>query len=147
MTESTPRLFTVEEVDDLIPELEELLAAQFRLQAEIERLVQHLHDELGELPRTLEPATNDTDAVRGLKTHLTRHVYDYDRGWRRVRELGAVVKDTQRGLLDFYGRIDGRLVWLCWEYGEDRLGYYHDLDAGYSGRQALQPETRTRLLN
>ena len=71
----------------------------------------------------------------------------YQEGWQRVQELGAVVKDPQIGLLDFYGRIEGRLVWLCWRYGEDALGYYHELEAGYSGRRPLGPETRDRLLN
>jgi hypothetical protein len=58
-----------------------------------------------------------------------------------------VVKDPQTGLVDFYGRIDGRTVWLCWRYGEDCVGYYHDLDAGFSGRRPLTADVRRVLLN
>jgi len=50
-------------------------------------------------------------------------------------------------MVDFYGRIDGRLVWLCWRYGEETLRYFHELDSGYSGRKPLRPEARERLLN
>ena len=59
------------------------------------------------------------------------------------RSLGAVVKDTSAmGLLDFYGRLEGRVVWLCWRFGEDRLGYYHELDTGFSGRRSLDAEAQ-----
>ena len=101
----------------------------------------------GKLPRSLADAPDDSARVRELKTDLRGVIADYERGWNDVTALGAVVKDPQVGLLDFYGRIDGRLVWLCWRYGEERLRYYHELEAGFSGRRLLRPETRDRLLN
>ena len=78
---------------------------------------------------------------------LRRRVGRYEEGWTQVRELGGVVKDPQIGLVDFYGRIDGRVVWLCWRYGEDALGYYHELDSGYPGRRPLSADVRRSLLN
>jgi hypothetical protein len=51
------------------------------------------------------------------------------------------------GLLDFYGRIEGRLVWLCWRYGEDKLDHYHELDSGFSGRRPIGNVARQRVLN
>ena len=42
-----------------------------------------------------------------------------------------------RGLVDFPALIDGREVYLCWELGEDDVGYWHDMDAGYGGREPL----------
>jgi hypothetical protein len=71
----------------------------------------------------------------------------YEAGWAEVQTLGGVVKDPQTGLVDFYGKINGRTVWLCWRYGEDSIGYYHDLDSGYSGRRALTADVRRTLLN
>jgi len=64
-----------------------------------------------------------------------------------VQTLGGVIKDPQTGLVDFYGRIEGRLVWLCWRYGEDSLGYFHELESGYAGRKPLTPDVRRQLLN
>ena len=51
--------------------------------------------------------------------------------------LGIEVKDTERGLIDFYSERDGRVVYLCYLLGEPDLLYWHDLDAGFAGRQPL----------
>jgi hypothetical protein len=48
-----------------------------------------------------------------------------------------VLRDLDRGLIDFPALREGREVYLCWEEGEDEIGYWHDIDAGYGGRQPL----------
>ena len=55
----------------------------------------------------------------------------------RIQALGAVLKDYQQGLVDFYGRIEGRLVFLCWQRGEPKVRYYHTLESGFAGRRPL----------
>jgi hypothetical protein len=47
------------------------------------------------------------------------------------------IKDIDRGLLDFPAIMDGKEVFLCWEKGEEDIEYWHDLDAGYAGREHL----------
>lgn len=140
-------MFTIEEVDALIPELSQRVAHQLALQSEIERLLRQLAAELGEVPTEITMQESDTNEVRECKRDLKSKMLEYGQGWQQVQELGAVIKDPQIGLLDFYGQIDGRLVWLCWRFGEDRLLYYHELDAGVAGRRALRPDVRGRLLN
>ena len=54
-----------------------------------------------------------------------------------IQESGVLVKDLDRGLLDFPSEREGRMVFLCWEYGEPELAYWHDIDAGFGGRQPL----------
>jgi hypothetical protein len=54
-----------------------------------------------------------------------------------LQEAGIVVRDIDRGLIDFPSILDGREVYLCWELGEDRVQWWHELDAGYRGRQPL----------
>ena len=54
-----------------------------------------------------------------------------------LREMEIVLRDLDRGLVDFPSLRDGREVYLCWEEGEDQIGYWHEPDAGYGGRQAL----------
>jgi hypothetical protein len=71
----------------------------------------------------------------------------YEEGWREVTSLGAVVKDVRTGLVDFYGHLDGRTVWLCWRYGEERIDFFHELDAGFASRKPLGPEAKQKLLN
>ena len=51
------------------------------------------------------------------------------------------VKDLDRGLVDFPALLSGNEVFLCWELGEDDIGFWHELDAGYAGRERLEPGT------
>lgn len=141
------RVFTISEVNALIPTLSVLVAQQLREQSHIEQGLAELTRLEGETPLSLEHREGDAPEVRRLKAELRRRVSRYEAGWSKVRELGGVVKDPQIGLVDFYGRVEGRVVWLCWRYGEDSLGYYHDLDAGYSGRRPLSADVRKSLLN
>ncbi|MBI2301456.1 MAG: DUF2203 domain-containing protein [Armatimonadetes bacterium] len=62
--------------------------------------------------------------------------------WRQLVEsifrLGVQVKDLERGLCDFpHLRDSGEEVFLCWHLAEDKVAYWHDLDAGYAGRTPL----------
>jgi hypothetical protein len=147
MTANGPRIFTIAEVDALIPQLSALVGRQLLSQSEIERDLAELARVAGGLPRSLEPDTADSDAVVQLKCELRARIAEYEAGWSDVQALGAVIKDPRIGLVDFYGRIDGKVVCLCWRYGEECLGYYHELDAGYAGRRPLGAGVRDRLLN
>jgi hypothetical protein len=56
----------------------------------------------------------------------------------RLREMEVVLRDLDRGLIDFPALRDGREVYLCWvEREEDEIAFWHDLDAGYAGREPL----------
>lgn len=54
-----------------------------------------------------------------------------------LRELGVEPKDGPQGLVDFPAVMDGRAVFLCWKLGEPEVLYWHDLEAGFGGRQSL----------
>lgn len=56
----------------------------------------------------------------------------------QLEALGVQLKDYARGLIDFPSMRDGRVVLLCWQLGEgDHLEWWHDLEAGFAGRQPL----------
>jgi hypothetical protein len=54
-----------------------------------------------------------------------------------LQAMEVVLRDLDRGLVDFPSIRDGREVFLCWEEGEGEIGFWHDLDAGYGGRHPL----------
>jgi len=59
-------------------------------------------------------------------------------GAASLREMEIVLRDLDRGLIDFPSLRDGREVYLCWvETEEDAIEFWHDVDAGYAGRQPL----------
>jgi len=55
----------------------------------------------------------------------------------QVQDTGALFKDINLGLLDFPALKDGREVYLCWKYGEDDIAFWHEIEAGYAGRQSI----------
>jgi hypothetical protein len=69
---------------------------------------------------------------------------EFERGQERLREyqeelekLGVHLKDPHTGLVDFPCWMDNREVCLCWRYGEPEVAYWHEIDAGFAGRQKL----------
>jgi hypothetical protein len=54
-----------------------------------------------------------------------------------LEEAGIMIRDIDRGLIDFPAIRDEREVYLCWELGEDEITHWHELDSGYRGRQPL----------
>jgi hypothetical protein len=151
------RVFTLEEANALVPTLSRLVGEQLDLGERIQRSVAELVRSGGSVgSRAAEAArgevlditvqVGDSDEVRKRKRELGRMIGRYRQGWREVQDLGVVVKDTSTGLLDFYGKVDGRLVWLCWKYGEDGVDFYHELDTGFAGRKPLA-DVRRRMLN
>jgi hypothetical protein len=54
-----------------------------------------------------------------------------------LQEMEVVLRDLERGLIDFPAMRDGREVYLCLEDGEDEIGFWHDIEAGYGGREPL----------
>ena len=142
-----PRVFTLEEANALVPTLHRLVGRQMLRQTEIEERLRKLARAAGHAPRDLEITEQDSVEVRQLKTDLMERIAAYEEGWQEITLLGAVVKDPRTGLIDFYGHLEGRTVWLCWRYGEEKIDFFHELDTGFAGRQPLGPEARQKLLN
>jgi len=140
-------VFTLEAVNALLPRLRVLMHAQMERRAEIERCLERLAQVLGGVPESVRVEEGDSDEVRSLKRELAGKVERYQSAWQEVEETGAVLKDPRTGLLDFYGRVDGKLVWLCWKYGEEAVTHYHGLDEGFSGRRPIESTMRQRHLN
>jgi hypothetical protein len=62
---------------------------------------------------------------------------DLQAGLAELAERDIVMRDLDRGLIDFPAIREGREVYLCWIEGESDIGFWHDLDAGYGGRRQL----------
>jgi len=145
--EPAARLFSIAEVNAIIPSLSALVETQLREQSEIEQGLAELTRLTGKPPRSLAAQSDDSSEIARVKQDLRGRVRRYEARWVEVQNLGGIVKDPRIGLVDFYGKIEGRTVWLCWRFGEESIGYYHDLDSGFSGRRALTPAVRRTLVN
>lgn len=78
----------------------------------------------------------DAEAER-LAREIQRAAADIEGFVNELTALGVECKSIERGLLDFPGELDGRRVYLCWMRGEPAVTHWHELDAGFAGRQPL----------
>lgn len=145
---SDKRYFTVEEANSLIPALEIHFSKVMQLRAQLRVGYEQL-EKLG-APPTAETLAIDAGPpelqrargrFRGLMEALTEAL-------AAIEETGVQVKDLDIGLCDFLGQREGREVWLCWQYGEKQIGFWHDLETGFAGRRPLENvEPPRRLLH
>jgi hypothetical protein len=147
MPPTPPQVFTLEEANALVPRLNALVGAQVDRRTAIEDRLERLASRLGAVPDAIQVEPGDDPEVRVLKEEIIASVDEYQSGWRDVEALGAVLKDARQGLLDFYGHVDGKAVWLCWKYGETAVSHYHGLNEGFAGRKRIEPTMRRLLLN
>ncbi len=143
-----PQYFTLEAANALVPQLRSIVGRQLARRSEIEERLKMLASTTGEALTELTPPTpGDPPQVRALKRDLLERIGTYQEGWTEVEELGAVLKDPRLGLVDFYGHVEGKAVWLCWRFGEDEIAHYHALDEGFSARKPIGASLKRSLLN
>lgn len=56
---------------------------------------------------------------------------------QEIEALGGSVKDYEQGFVDFYGEVDGEIVYLCWSRGESTVSHWHRLEEGYGKRREI----------
>jgi hypothetical protein len=74
-----------------------------------------------------------------LQIEAQRLAKDIEGYIAELAALGVICKGMGTGLVDFPGEIDGRDVFFCWKLGEPSVQYWHEVDAGFIGRQRLHP--------
>jgi hypothetical protein len=62
-----------------------------------------------------------------------------------LSQIGCQLKGFEPGLVDFFGRYQGRIVCLCWKHGEASVSHWHEVDAGFAGRQEITPQFEATL--
>ena len=122
------RLFTVEEANALLPSLRKILDEVTHHRDALREKAPHMQPILAAAPWNGGGKAGSEYGVEAYKLYLAIE---------RIRELGVVLKDLDMGLLDFPHERGGRVVFLCWHPPEESVEYWHDLNAGYAGRQPL----------
>jgi hypothetical protein len=82
-------------------------------------------------------------AGNGGNPALSKLLPDFDRLdalLHKVQDLGVEVKDLTIGLIDFVALHDGREVYLCWKFDEGSIQFWHEIEAGFQGRQLIDWE-------
>ena len=121
------RHYTLEEASELLPRVMELIG-QMRA----------ARDRLGD--REAREALSEAGPTNGGGAPgrtVSEGFVELRDAMMELRELEVVLRDLDRGLLDFPSIRDGREVYLCWQDGEDAIRYWHEPEAGFAGRRRL----------
>ncbi len=130
-----PRHFTVDEADGQL----EWLEARFSLLEPYLKEVrsgQARSEELSGKERTNGSGhlQEELERVNQLIEQLHKSIRDI---LEQITERGIIVRDLDRGLVDFPAIRDGQEIYLCWVRGEPEVGFWHGTDTGFAGRQPL----------
>ena len=130
------KYYTVAEANAALP----LVRAIVR---DIAQLARDLRDRYERLARVRPPekgALGDAyqEEVQQVRAEFERdqeRMHDYE---QELANLGVEIKEYHTGLIDFRSWMDGHEVFLCWRLGEPEVAFWHELDAGFAGRQKIQ---------
>ena len=132
------KYFTVEEANQMLPLVRDIVE-------DIVALFRDVHDRRERLSRVRQlPGASARDEKSVYNEELLQIEEDLDKDITKLegyvdelQRLGIELKDFVSGLVDFPSKMDGREVYLCWRLGEDEVAFWHELDAGFQGRQSL----------
>lgn len=122
------RVYTVEEADAMLPELQETLERMREARRVIVRSGERVRGAIAGNGGGSE-GREHMDALSTLRA-----------GVENLSDRGIVVRDVEAGLLDFPCLRDGRPAFLCWRLGEEHVGFWHPPDTGFAGRRPLENE-------
>lgn len=80
------------------------------------------------------------EELQQVRAELDRGQQKMEEYVRELAQLGVELKDYFTGLIDFPSLMNGRPVYLCWRLGEPEVAHWHELEAGFAGRQKLTPD-------
>ena len=110
-------------------------------------LIRPLMEEIREIRQNIMATQPETWSAiersvgNGGNPEMSRLVKSFDRLddlLHRIQRAGVQVKDLNTGLLDFPALHDGHEVYLCWQIGEKQIEYWHEIEAGFAGRQPIE---------
>jgi len=130
---SEDRIFSLAEAEALLPTLRSLLG-------EIGTAWDHVRELNPEVQKARDASAFDGFSKAGVEyvesiSHLMFLIH-------QIKELGVLLKDAEKGLCDFPYIRQGKVVYLCWQLGEDRIEYWHEIESGFAGREPLDETDR-----
>jgi hypothetical protein len=123
------KFFTIAEANALLPRIRIIMEAMQAIRQEAMRL-------RPEVWPVLEKAVGNGGSRKAGE--LLEHFRKFEKLLTELQGYGCELKGLEQGLVDFPAMMAGRQVYLCWQYNEPEIKFWHDIDAGFAGRQALQ---------
>src|SRR5438046_3053663 len=130
-----PRFFTAAEANELLPRVRPLVEGMTRARAKLD--VAERAQAVAGRAGGGNGGGLGSRALRETREAVAELSEQVGRAIAALGELGVIVKDAERGLVDFPSHRGEEIVLLCWQLGEERVEYWHGLEDGFAGRQPL----------
>ena len=139
LAERKRKLFSVEEANKALPLVRAIVGDIVRQYRVVEGLQQRLSTVLTDRRRPSDDLYSE-ELVQS-KNELETEEDTLRTYIEELKNLGVELK-SEEGLCDFRSMMGGREVYLCWRLGEPEVMFWHELDAGFAGRQRLTKRVR-----
>ena len=123
------RVFSLAEATELLPQLSSRFTSIRRAKAILIRTSEEIKK---------ASANAQYGGGSRLGSLYIQALHDISANLQAIHELGVVVKDVNLGLCDFPFLLDGRVVYLCWKFGEAEIRWWHEVSHGYKDRHPLE---------
>jgi hypothetical protein len=151
---SIKHYFTVAQANAMVPQLERYFERVFRITQQMDEALERVEDmgesfdensschELFEFsgenddPQTLDDLLN----VKLFSEALNQQI-------QQIQDLGCVIKDLRKGLVDWYALEQNREIFLCWHFGEKSVNYWHEINGGFKNRRHVQELLSAKVSN
>ncbi|REK09004.1 MAG: DUF2203 family protein [Planctomycetota bacterium] len=129
------KVFTVEQANAVLPLVRAITADLVQLSRE----VMERRERLALLNAGRNASARDpySEELAQIEEELAKDSQQLQAYVDELRELGVEPKSGPEGLVDFPCLMDDRIVYLCWKLGEPEVMFWHELEAGFAGRQSL----------
>jgi hypothetical protein len=129
------RLFTVDQANACLPLVRSIVADMVELARDLLERRQRL--DLLAQGRKTQKGNVYSEELEQMEEELEKDLERLNGFAAELMDLGVEPKGAAEGLVDFPCMLEGRLCYLCWKYNEPEVLYWHELNAGFSGRQPL----------
>lgn len=127
------KIFTLDEAERALPLVRRILA-DLRQEYDAWREALAAYELLAGASRAEAGETGELLASREAVSAAAARISGF---LRELESIGCLFKGFEDGLVDFYALRDDRLVFLCWRLGEEHITHWHEVDAGFAGRQPI----------
>lgn len=136
-----PRRFYLSEAESLLPQVKEWLREALELKTVCQEAEQKI-EALSQKVMLYGGIIVDRERAQAVRQRRETSLEQLKTTVERIQETGCLVKDLDKGLVDFPTLFRGEEVYLCWMMGEPAIGFWHRVEDGFPGRKPIDDDFR-----